>query len=90
MESIALSRRNTRNSLFALGGFERRLKRLKFHLTEFEALMSCLDHPSRYNTDAASITTLCRAGRERADDWIRANSPHLGRRSSMDIDEMFT
>lgn len=69
---------------------EQRISRLKFHLIEAEEVLSSLEHPSRYNTDAAFISMLWQEGRRRADAWLRDNARHLGARSTVDLAAMFT
>lgn len=90
MEAIALSQRSARGRFLPLGTMERRFRGLRFHLIEADELMSSLDHPTKYNTDTSFISMLREAGREHADAWLASSSVDVGRRSTVDLDEMFT
>jgi len=90
MSSIAYSQRSARRPGLFKSARERRFKRLHFHLIEASELMSSLEYPSKYNTDAAFITMLWEAGQEHATLWLEDNRRHLGRRSSVDLEDMFT
>lgn len=90
MGAIAMSRRDASVRLFPLGRTERRYRRLRFHLIEADELMSSLEHPSKYNTDAGFISMLRDAGRRHAGEWLERNRGHVGKRSSVDLDGMFT
>lgn len=90
MGAIAFSQRAARRPGLFKSARERRLERLRFHLIEANDLMSSLEHPSKYNTEASFINMLWDAGREHAHQWLGDNAHYLGRRSSVDLEEMFT
>lgn len=90
MSSIAFSQRAAKRPGLFKSARERRFKRLRFHLIEANELMSSLEYPSKYNTEASFINMLWEAGREHAHQWLGENARYLGRRSSVDLEEMFT
>lgn len=90
MGAIAMARKAAGRRFLVRGAAERRIARLRFHLIEADELMSSLEHSSRYNTDSAFISMLREAGRAYTEAWLTTNLHHLGKRSSVDLDEMFS
>jgi len=90
MSAIAFRQKAVRRRRLFRSAAERRFGRLRFHLIEAGELMSSLDHISKYNTDTAFIKMLREAGRRHAEQWLSSSYDALGKRSSVDLEEMFT
>ena len=73
------------------GGFddEGRLKRLLIHVIEAEDEMRALGVSSKLNADWTFLQHLRDIGRARAETWLGDNHRHLGKKSTVDIGEMF-
>jgi NTE family protein len=66
-----------------------RLKKMHVHLIGDEEHMRTLGSASKFNADLEFLLALKQLGRARADQWLETTFAALGRRSSIDIREMF-
>ena len=66
-----------------------RLKRLLLHVIEAEDAMRELGVSSKLNVDWGFLQHLRDVGREKAGAWLAKNRRHLGKRSTVDLREMF-
>jgi len=64
-------------------------KRMFVHLIEAEDLIRELSWSSRLNGDWDFLTRLCKMGRARADDWLKANFDSIGVESTIDLREKY-
>jgi NTE family protein len=71
------------------GPLERRLARAHFHLVEASELMSELHAESKLAASRQFFEMLHHLGRERAQAWLAAHRPDIGRRSSADLASLF-
>ncbi len=90
MRTVARARAYGARSILPLGRLERRLKRVNFHLIEAADYMSTLAAETKMTTSLSFLEKLRDKGRARASDWLAAHERDLGRRSSIDIVEMFS
>jgi len=89
MHAIVQAKKYVDRHLFAVGRLERRLRRLKIHLIEADQFLSEQSGVSKADNDAAFLSSLRDRGRKQADAWLRYNFRLLGRRSSVDLPELF-
>jgi NTE family protein len=82
LQGIAMAKQEAEDSSFSFGTLERRLKRLKMHLIDSQALMSELEPLSKLDTHASFIKALYEEGRTHAHAWLETNYQHIGVRSS--------
>ncbi|HEX4407153.1 MAG TPA: patatin-like phospholipase family protein [Xanthobacteraceae bacterium] len=68
---------------------DKKLKRILVHSIEAEALMKDLGVVSKLNVDWRFLTYLRDLGRERADEWLKANFDKLNVESSIDIQDKY-
>ena len=66
-----------------------RLKRIHIHMIGNEEKMRALGVASKMNADIDFLLYLKGLGRATAEDWLTANWPHIGNRSSVDIRATF-
>ena len=66
-----------------------RLKRIHIHMIGNEEKMRALGVASKMNADIDFLLYLKGLGRATAEDWLTANWPHIGNRSSIDIRATF-
>ncbi|WP_275099778.1 patatin-like phospholipase family protein [Sedimenticola hydrogenitrophicus] len=90
MRAIADIKERYGRSRYVLGRLERKVRDLKIHLIEANDLMNSLNHTSRLNTHASFLEMLRDQGRDYAQAWLAGNRHHLGRRTSVDLLELFT
>lgn len=67
--------------------YAKKMKRIFMHAIRADKVMENYSVASKLNTDWDFIVHLFDQGRHLADDWIRDNVIHLGKRSSIDINE---
>ncbi|MDO9599770.1 MAG: patatin-like phospholipase family protein [Azoarcus sp.] len=89
MRMFAHAREYAEHSLPPRGRLERHLQRTHFHLIEAEELLSQLAAETRMTPGPAFIHMLYEQGRSRAQNWLTVHFPALGRRSSVDLGQMF-
>ncbi len=89
MRAVAYVKQHLAGARVLIGRLERRLRRLRFHMIEGDDLMVQLPHESRMNIHRTFLEMLRDQGRQRAERWLDANARHLGKRSSIDLTELF-
>lgn len=90
MRSFTHARRYVGRTLLPLGRLERRLTHTRFHLLAAEELLGQLATESRLTTSLPFLERLRDQGRAFARVWLAAHYGDLGRRSSVDIGELFS
>jgi len=71
------------------GQLERRLHQTHFHLIEASTVMSELHAETKLAASQQFFAQLFELGRERAQTWLAASAPQVGRRSSVDLMDLF-
>jgi NTE family protein len=66
-----------------------RYKNLRMHMIGDEATMAGLDAASKLDTGTAFLERLHAAGRKAATHWLSHDARHLGRRSTLDLRQVF-
>ena len=89
MAAFARAGEAVRRTLLPLSGFDRKLRRTRFHLIEADSLTSQLASESKLTTSLAFLEMLRDAGRDDARAWLAAHRNDLGRRSSTDLGSRF-
>lgn len=89
MRAIAFSREQVKNKLIPRGRLERKLARLMFHLIYDHDLLSELEYGSHFDTHFRFIGELHDRGYACADVWMEENFRHLGKRPTVDLNDIF-
>lgn len=89
LRTIIDAREMAKQTLLPLGRLERRLRRVNFHMIEADELMTQLSTHSRLNINHDFLLLLRDQGRARAEYWLVHHQGDLGRRSSVDLAEVF-
>jgi NTE family protein len=89
MRAIAFSREQVKNKLIPLGSLERKLARLMLHMIYDHDLLSELEYGSHFDTHARFIGELHDRGYACADVWMEENYRHLGKRPTLDLNNIF-
>jgi len=89
MRAIAMARRYAGRSRWWSGRLERRLGQLRFHLLEPAEQLAQLPRSSKYDTRGSFLERLHLLGREHAAQWLAQSAQHVGRRSSLDLEQRF-
>ncbi len=89
MRMFAHLREHVSRKWLRLGSFERRLAGTHFHVIEAAELMSELSTESKLAANMQFFDMLKNLGRERAQAWLQANHGDIGRRSSVNLGELF-
>lgn len=89
MRSIARAREFAGRSLLPLGRLERRLMRANIHLIAMGELTRRLAAESKLTTSLPFLEMLRDQGRACARDWLAAHHQDVGRRSTVNIGELF-
>lgn len=89
MRILALTREMARSRVPLRGHLERRLLANRFHMIDAHAL-SDLGAVARFPAHGLFLEQLRDAGRESARTWLSNDADHVGRRSTVDIDAMFS
>jgi NTE family protein len=86
LHAIALAQEEAKQSRFAFGRLDRKLKRLNLHMIDSGAYIAKLDPKTRLNTDASFIASLREEGRRSAEAWLERNARSIGTRSTVSFD----
>ncbi len=89
MRSIARARDFAGRSLLPLGRLERRLMRANLHLIAMGELTQRLASESKLTTSLPFLEMLRDQGRSSTRDWLAAHHKNVGRRSTVNLDELF-
>ena len=74
---------------FPMWRLERRIARVNFHVIEAEELMSELKAETKLAANMRFFEMLRDQGRSRAKDWLQAHHAQIGKRSTVDLAELF-
>ncbi|MEQ8934786.1 MAG: patatin-like phospholipase family protein [Amphiplicatus sp.] len=66
-----------------------RLRNVRIHSIRSDRALTDLSIASKFNVDWAFLTELKERGRMIAEEWLKENFVHIGRRSSVDIREIY-
>jgi len=71
------------------GQLEHTLRRLNFHMIDPDGALENLPSATRVTPDGELLGKLKEMGQQQAELWLRQNGEHIGKRSSIDIAEVF-
>jgi len=89
MRAIAFSKELVDKNWISTGRLESRMKKTKIHLIQDQRLRFLYDPKSRYNTLPAFIEKLHDEGFACAQVWMENHYDLLGKRSSIDLNDLF-
>lgn len=89
MRMFAHAREYASESFFPIGRLERRLVRLNFHVIDAQEQMYEFKTETKLAANMGFFELLRNLGRERARTWLEANYGEIGKRSTVDIGELF-
>ena len=89
MRMFAHAREYASESFFPVGRLERRLVRLNFHVIDAQEQMHEFKTETKLAANMGFFELLRNLGRERARTWLEANYGEIGKRSTVDIGELF-
>ena len=89
MRMFAHARDYARGSMFSLGRFERRLAQVKFHVIDAPEHVHDLKTETKLAANMRFFEMLRDLGRARAQGWLQENHAQIGKRSTVDLAELF-
>jgi NTE family protein len=89
MRMFAHFQERVSGSWFTLGRYERRLTRANFHVIEAQDILAELKADTKLAANLQFFAHLKALGRERAQAWLRSHHAHLGKRSTVNLAELF-
>ena len=89
MRMFAHARDYVGKSFFPIGRLERRLVRLNFHVIDAQQQMHEFKTETKLAANLAFFELLRNLGRERARAWLAARYGEIGKRSTIDLAELF-
>jgi len=89
MRMFAHARDYANESLFQIGRLERRLVRLNFHVIDAQEQMYEFKTETKMAANLGFFELLKNLGRERARLWLEASHGDIGKRSTVDLAELF-
>ena len=89
MRMFAHARAYVDKPSFRQGRFERRINKINFHIIEAQELLSELKAETKLAANMRFFEMLRDQGRARAQDWLQANRAQIGKRSTVDLAELF-
>ena len=89
MRMFAHAREYVSQSLFRVGHLERRLVKANFHVIDAEELLSDLKTETKLAANMRFFEMLRDLGRVRAKAWLQSHHAHIGKRSTVDLAELF-
>ncbi|MDB5884570.1 MAG: Patatin [Polaromonas sp.] len=89
MRMFAHAREYANESIFQIGRLERRLLRLNFHVIDAEEQMYEFKTETKMAANMGFFELLKNMGRERARAWLQASHGDIGKRSTVDLAELF-
>ncbi len=87
LQGLALARNEARALPFSFGRAQSGLRHLRTHRIDSPDFMGRLSAMSKLNVHPEFIHAMRDEGRNRAGQWLEAEYPAIGRRSSFDLDE---
>ena len=89
MHMFAHAREYASQSMFRVGPLERRLARMNFHMIDAQERLSELKTETKLAANMRFFELLRDLGRARAKTWLQAHHAQIGKRSTVDIAELF-
>ena len=89
MRTFAHFRDHVSKTRFPIGSFERRILRTCFHVIDAQEFLSDLTAETRLAVNLQFFLTLRDVGRRHAQAWLQQNLDSVGRRSSVEIADLF-
>lgn len=89
MQMFARASQHARAGLLTSGRLERRLQQMRFHLVHADGLASLQRSDTRMLAHGPFLQLLRDQGRERALQWLEQHGDSLGRRATLDVQQMF-
>jgi len=89
MRTFAHFRDHVSKAGFPIGRFERRILRTCFHIIDAQEFMSDLTAETRLAVNLKFFMTLRDVGRQHAQTWLQQNFDAIGKRSTVEIADLF-
>jgi NTE family protein len=89
MRMFAHAREYARESFFQVGRFERRLAKVNFHVIDTQDQMHGLKTETKLAANLRFFEMLKNLGRARAKLWLQTHHGQIGKRSTVDLAELF-
>lgn len=89
MRMFAHAREYASESFFQVGRFERRLARVNFHVIDTQEQMHLLKTETKLAANMRFFDMLKNLGRARAQSWLHTHHGQIGKRSTVDLAELF-
>ena len=89
MRMFAHAREYAQESFFQVGRFERRLARVNFHVIDVHEQMHVLKTETKLAANMRFFEMLKSLGRARASQWLKNHHGQIGKRSTVDLAELF-
>ena len=89
MRMFAHAREYAQASMFKLGRFERRLAQVNFHVIDAQEQIHGLKTETKLAANMRFFQMLRDLGRARARGWLEENHGQIGKRSTVDLAELF-
>ena len=89
MRMFAHAREYASESFFSFGRLERRLVRLNFHVIDAQEQMHEFKTETKLAANMGFFELLKNLGREQARAWLEVNHGEIGKRSTVDLAELF-
>jgi NTE family protein len=89
MRTFAHAREFVAQSTLQRGRLERRIAKMNFHVVEAHDLLSELKAESKIAANMRFFEMLREQGRLRTKVWLETNRAHIGKRSSVDLSQLF-
>ena len=86
---IAQIQRSSRLGLWGASAADKNVWRHRFHLIASHLHTQSLPATTKAEPDAETFALLKKAGRQEADAWLVAHGRHVGRRSTVDLTQLF-
>jgi NTE family protein len=89
MRAIAFSKKIIDKDWMPSGKLEKHMHEIKIHIIRDQVLSSQYNNRSRYNTLPSFISLFHKEGYTAADEWLKNNFDNLGKKSTVDLDDLF-
>jgi NTE family protein len=89
MRMFAHAREYAQGSMFRVGRFERRLSQVNFHVIDAQEHVHDLKTETKLAANMRFFQMLRDLGRARARGWLQENHAQIGKRSTVDLAELF-
>ncbi len=89
MRMFAHAREHVDQSWFRMGNLERRIAKVNFHVIDAQEMLGELKTETKLAANMRFFEMLKDLGREQANAWLKANHGQIGKRSTVDLAELF-